>query len=434
MDIMKSIKKQFAFVGTFLFLTMIFVSSSYADWNQTSTEVNASYEVISEDMTVHVCKVVNFENNDVNTRYWRGYYSTFNYYLPDDAKNICAYDKDRDLNFHKLDRMDQYYVFEFNKKVWYEESYTFTIEYDIEVHKNCVNFCVNEHGNKNHVTIIIPDEYDTVIDRNDYSMKTISDKVVYTFDQGLEWSNTCRVDAVKDIDLRVLKGTSHLKEKDVNITVNYWEGEEEWANEMLNTTIESLPVLEEISGLAYPMDYNITITQATITDTCGYGGSNNGKNGIVLLYTEGRSILVHELSHYWTRACNFEQIWMDEGYADLYAYLVLDQTHPDEAYTRKELFFDQYETLKPINDFSLCNWTVPESFENGNALEIGYGYKKSFVLMYNLYEDAGLEAIQKTNLEFSNSDDDIDIDEYIISMESAAGKSLENEWELAFSE
>ena len=97
---------------------------------------------------------------------------------------------------------------------------------------------------------------------------------------------------------------------------------------------------------------------------------------------------------------------------------------------RKELFFDQYENLKSTHDFPLSNWTVPDSFENGNALEIGYGYKKSFVLMYNLYEDAGLEAIQKTNLEFSNSNDGIEIDEYIKSMESATGKSLKNEWEL----
>ncbi|MBN2487420.1 MAG: hypothetical protein JXA98_00155 [Methanosarcinaceae archaeon] len=427
---MQKIKKQFAFIGTFIFLIIFFASSSSADWNQTSTEVNASYEVISEDMTVHVSKVITFKNNDANTRYWRGYYSTFNYYLPDDAKNICAYDNDRDLNFHKLDRMDHYYVLKFNTKVWYEESYTFTIEYDIDIHKNCANFCVNEHGNETQVTIIIPDEYETFMDRNDYSMETISDAVVYTFDHGLVWSNTCRVDAVKNTDIHVLKGTANLKEKNVDITVNYWDGEEEWANDILNTAIETLPVLEDLSGLSYPMDYNITITEATITETSGYGGSNNGKNGIILLHTEGRAILVHELSHYWTRACNFENIWMDEGYADLYTYLVLNQTHPDEAYSRKELFFDQYETLKPIHDFPLSNWTVPESFEDGNALETSYGYKKSFVLMYNLYEDAGLEAIQKTNLEFSNSNDGIDIDEYVKSMESATDKSLNKEWEL----
>jgi len=121
---------------------------------------------------------------------------------------------------------------------------------------------------------------------------------------------------------------------------------------------------------------------------------------------------------------------MDEGYANLYTYLVLEQTHPEDAQIRKELFFDQYEALKQTHDFPLSNWTVPESFESGDPLDIEYGYKKSFVLMYNLYEDVGLEAIQKTNLEFSNSGVGIGIDEYMRSMESATGKSLNNEWEM----
>jgi len=423
-------KKWFGLLGLLTLLAIVFVSTTSAGGDQTVTEINATYEVIPEDRIVHVSKEITFTNLDPDTRYWQGYYCTFNYYLPDGVKNIDAYDSTREMEFHRLDPMDRHYVFEFNEKVWYDKSYTFTIEYDIGIHKNTATFNVEENGNNTEVTITIPDEYETHIDRGDYSQEKLPDVNVFKFKRGQEWTRPHLVYAVNRTDMHALKGTAHLKDRDVEIKVNFWDGEDEWADEILNTATESLPVLEDISGLPYPVPYNITITQATINDTCGYGGSNDGKDGIILLHTEDHEILIHELSHYWTRACNFEQLWMDEGYADLYAYLVLNQTHPDDAYARKELFFNQYDTMKPSYDFPLSDWTVTESVGYENSGQVDYGYKKSFVLMYNIYEDVGLEVIQKTNHRFSNSNDGVSIDEYIVAIESASGKNLKNEWEL----
>lgn len=388
----------FTLILTFVILIVGALPIASADWDQNIIEIDAAYEVIPEEMVVHVSKEFTFSNHDSDTRFWRGYYSNLNYKLPDGIENIQIYDSDQEMEFYKPDAKDSYYTFEFNKNIWYEKSYTFTVEYDIAIHKNTAAFHINENGDNTKVTVSIPNGYDVSIDRNDYTKTQLSDVNTYRFDKGLNWDKPCFVDAVHPTEMQVVKDTIHLKEKDVKIIVEFWDGEDEWGNEMLSAAIESLPVLEDVTGLPYPTEYDITITQATSADTLGYGGANNDVEGIILLHTENYETLIHELAHYWTRECNFEAIWMDEGYANLYTYLVLDQTHPDDAAARKELYFEQYETMKSTHDISLSDWKVPDSFNSENANDVDYGYKKSFVLAYNKYENEGLESIQVSNL------------------------------------
>ena len=385
-------------VFTFVFLTIGTSPVASADWDQNIIEIDATYEVIPQEMFVHVSKEFTFSNYDISTRFWQGYYSNLNYILPDGIENIQIYDGDKQIEFYKPNAKDNYYTFEFNKNVWYGNSYKFNVEYDIPIQKNTAPFHISENGNSTKVTVSIPDEYEVTISRNDYTEVQQSGKTTYQFDKGLNWDSTCFVDAVHVTEMNVIKDTVQLKENDVEIIIEFWDGEDEWANEMLHTAMESLPVLEEVTGLTYPIEYSITITQATSADTLGYGGVNNGMDGIILLHTESYETLIHELAHYWTRECDFEAIWMDEGYANLYTHLVLEQNHPDDATARKDLFFEQYETMKSTHEITLSDWKVPESFNSENANEVDYGYKKSFVLAYNKYENEGLESIQVLNL------------------------------------
>ncbi len=388
----------FTLLLTFVILIVGTLPIASADWDQNIIEINAAYEVIPEEMVVHVSKEFTFSNHDSDTCFWRGYYSNLNYKLPDGIENIRVYDNDDDMIFFKTDEKYGYYTFEFNKNVWYDKSYTFTVEYDIVTHKNIAAFHISENGDNTKVTVSIPDGYDVSIDRNEYTKTQQSDVNTYRFDKGLNWDKLCFVDAVHPTEMQVIKDTIHLKEKDVKIIVEFWDGEDEWGNEMLSAAIESLPVLEDVTGLPYPTEYDITITQATSADTLGYGGANNGEEGIILLHTENYETLIHELAHYWTRECDFESIWMDEGYANLYTYLVLEQNHPDDAAARKELYFEQYENMKPDYDLQLSDLNVPDAFNSENANKVDYGYKKSFVLTYNKYENEGLESIQVSNL------------------------------------
>ena len=388
----------FILLFTFVFLAVGTSPIASANWDQNVIEIDATYEVVPQEMIVHVSKEFTFSNHDTDTRFWKGYYSNLNYKLPGGIENIQVYDSDQEMEFYKPDAKGDYYTFEFNKNVWYDKSYTFIVEYDIVTHKNTAAFHINEKGDNTKVTVSIPNEYEVSIDRNDYTKTQQPGVTKYIFNKGLNWDRSCFVDAVHVTEMQVIRNTVHLKEKDVEISIEYWDGEEEWANTMMHTAIESLPVLEEVSGLSYTMEYDITITQATSAATLGYGGVNNGMDGVILLHTENYETLIHELAHYWTRECDFEAIWMDEGYANLYTYLVLENTHPDDAIARKELYFEQYETMKPIYDLKLSDWNVPDALNSENTNWIDYGYKKSFVIAYNKYEKEGLESIQVSDL------------------------------------
>ncbi|MBW6470147.1 MAG: hypothetical protein K0A90_02870 [Methanosarcinaceae archaeon] len=388
----------FVLLFTFVFLAVGTSPIASADWNQNIIEIDATYEVVSQDMIVHVSKEFTFSNNDIDTRFWKEYYSNLNYKLPGGIENIQVYNSDQKMEYYKPDAQGDYYIFEFNKNIWYDKSYTFTVEYDLVTNKNTAAFYIIENGDNTKVTVSIPNEYKVSIDRNDYIKIQQPDVSKYIFNKGLNWDRSCFVNAVHITEMQVIRDTVHLKEKDVVISIVFWDGEDEWANTMMNTAIESLPILEQVSGLSYPLEYGITITQATSADTLGYGGANNGKDGIILLHTEKYETLIHELAHYWTMECDFEAIWMDEGYANLYTYLVLEHNHPDDAVARKELYFEQYKNMKPVYDIQLSDWTVPDAFNSENANKIDYGYKKSFVIAYNKYEKEGLESVKVSDL------------------------------------
>ena len=392
-----------------LFLCTIQVTA--ADNNDISTDISSNYKLVPEDGVVKISKEITFHNYDSDTRYWRGYYSNYNYYLPDGAKNVQVFDNERTMTFSIAP--EGYYVFYFNKKVWYEESYTFHVTYELEANMNTASFSINEYGDNIEVTLEVPSDFDTHLSRDDYRVEEKLYSSIYKFEKGQEWDKACVVNSVRASPRMTLVDTAHLDEKDVDVNVRYWEGEEEWAQDIMQTTIESLVLLEDKWGFAYPENYNITITQANITETGGYGGYNEGKNGIWLLYTSNHGILIHELAHYWTRSCNFDQLWMDEGYADLYTYLVLDEIEPEEATSRRDRFLTKYNSLKEDHDYPLADWSTPENIDKSNGELVDFGYKKAFALTYTLYETTDIETLQEMNMEFISSGSDIANPDYL---------------------
>lgn len=409
-------------IALLILFTLATVSLVVAGWEQTTTEIDSIYEVIPDDAVIHVSKDITFTNLDSDTRYWQGYYSDINHNIPDDAKNIHAYDSSGILEFHSTD--SDHYTFEFSGKVWYEDVYTLNVEYDLDASSNTATFYVNEPENTD-ISIVVPQGYETYIGTDTYTTEEMPEKTIFELESRSDQRTTFLVDAVRHTEMNTISDIVQLENRDVKVTIEFWDGEEEWANGMLDVAVESLPVLENVWGFPYPVNYNITIIQTSLSDTNGYGGSNNWSNGISMLHTSGYPILIHELAHYWTQACNFEQLWMDEGYADLYAYIVLNQTHPQDGEDRKDRFFEIYETLKPTQDIVLSDWSTPGEFTELNSDQIQYGYKKSFALTYTIYDEIGLENMRTANTQFLGYVD-IDSAEHRDIIESVSGKDLDS--------
>ncbi len=390
-------------IVTFCLLLMAMIPNASADQDVTSTQVKSTYEVLDTESLVHVIKEVQFTNNDASTRYWQGYYSFLNYYVPEDAVSIRCYDDNKDISVEQGE--GNYLTFKFNEKVWYEGSYSFRIEYDLEVSENTAAFYLYEDERSGSVKVIIPAEREVHIQGRDYEVSLEGDHMIYNISTAGSGRAICFVDCVSHTELLELNGTVDLQSGPVEIVVRYWEGEDKWAREMLDTAMETLPILEELWGVPYSMGYNITITESSYNETDGYGGFNNWSNGICMLHTSSYMILIHELAHYWTYSCDFEELWMDEGYADLYAYLVLEQYAPEDGADRKQRFMDSYERLEADYDLSLIDWSAEEYYGPNNSRMIEFGYKKSFMLAYTLYEEVGLEGMQQANREFIRTGD-----------------------------
>ena len=124
---------------------------------------------------------------------------------------------------------------------------------------------------------------------------------------------------------------------------------------------------------------------------------------------------------------------MDEGYAELYTYFVLNRIDSHDAYERKEDFIKQYNTMKQSESLVLSSWSVPDSIGSKNFDRIDYGYKKSFVLVYNIYKKIGLNSMKKANQKFLKLDSNIGNKKYKHIIQSVSGTNLKNEWKLLHS-
>ncbi len=406
----------------FLMCTIHITVATVNHDDRAKTEVFSTYIAVPEEETVKVSKEIIFFNMDTSTQFMRGYYSSYNYYLPENAKNIEARDDAGYISFEKSP--NGYHVFNFKRKVWFEQSYTFHIEYELQINHNTAVFALHESGSNTEVTLKIPSDFDTQIGRSDYTLKNNDDQNIYVFEKGKHWNRTYTVDSVRSTPYMVLTGTADLKEKDVEIEIRYWEGEELWAQETMQTTIESLKILEEKWGIPYPVCYNISITQANIDQTGGYGGYNKGSQGIWLLHSSSQWILIHELAHYWTREFNFEQLWMDEGYADLYAYLVLKEIDPHEAQKRRENFIKRYNSLKDTHEYPLSEWSTPPNITDHNMEYVTFGYTKSFYLKWTIYDSIGIESLKEINKDLITYEGGICNPEYIHTVNSLANQDM----------
>lgn len=405
----------------FSFLLLTTVTLVAGEEMGVSTSADITYELLDDDNIVHVTKVVTLTNADENTRYWQGYYDSHNYYVPDVAENIISYDNSGDIEH--IRGAGEYHIFSFNERVWHGDVYQFTVEYDIPVNQNTAVFSVWDNSDIATAKIIIPDEYELSTNKKNYVITHLDDLNI--LDPGYLGMDvgSITVNCVKHTEFNVLSDTLELRDRNIVVTVKYWDGEEQWAEHVMDVTSSSLLMLEDSWGIAYPAGYDILIIQSSIEDTGGYGGLNNWSKGIMLLHTSKDITLVHELVHYWTESCSFEQLWMDEGYANFYALMILEELDPVQAEKERKKLAD----IPSAENFAdtLTDWSVPTELTPGHAYQTKMNYKRAFLLTSSIYEAVGDENFNAANSIFTNSRTVSNID-HIGTMEQLSEKELDS--------
>jgi hypothetical protein len=163
-----------------------------------------------------------------------------------------------------------------------------------------------------------------------------------------------------------------------SVEIQYFPGNEEWANDILNTVSKGFPLLEEHIGVPCPVNWDIKIIQVSSLKQ-GVGGVNRGPDGIEVPADTSPGVIIHELCHYWfgyQPSLKWSN-WVLEGFPEAYSVSVLRELgHPD-GYSLWYNRLDQYEEAKAaIGDLPLSEVGYVPNFEDPR---VGMLYSKAMV-------------------------------------------------------
>lgn len=202
-----------------------------------------------------------------------------------------------------------------------------------------------------------------------------------------------------------LSGVVSMQERDVKVTVYYRPGDEEWAQNIFDTAVEALPILEELAGFCYSHTFNVEVYPKSDREMEGFGGKNLMERGIwinrdvftpeTVKYGSVTLLVLHEMAHYWSDEAIYRRPWLKEGFCELFVFLVLMETdRKGQAFARKNdwsLIVSQYEAL----DFPLDQFEYESLGPSSNKIDLAYS--KSALFCYEIYKTYSIETIQKIN-------------------------------------
>ena len=183
-----------------------------------------------------------------------------------------------------------------------------------------------------------------------------------------------------------------LSEGRIMITVNYERGDDIWANDTLNLITDSFRLIEEVSGVPYPVpqsanpyadkdDLKASIKICELTDKI-----KKCEKGMGIAKTQDRITTIRQIANMWNTDANFKNDWLMQGHISLYTYLVLKEINQKDAEEFKSSLFLSYSNLKL--DFPLDEWFFLESVTSERQInKKNYGIAKSYVFMHLLYKN-----------------------------------------------
>jgi hypothetical protein len=196
-----------------------------------------------------------------------------------------------------------------------------------------------------------------------------------------------------------------MQEQDVTITVYYYKGEKAWGQYILDTTKEALPILEDLAGFPYPVDYDVAIYAKREEETSRWGAQNLMERGIwinrdsfppELIQSQGfAGTIIHENAHYWASESIYGKPWLKEGFCELFTYLTFERMNRGEdALMKKRRWSQTFEHTRYYN--------IPlDAFEYQSAgpgtETTSLAYSKSALFCYEIYERYGLAPLQNIN-------------------------------------
>ena len=382
-----------------------------------------TYTVLTDERAIQVHTTITLLNHDPATRKKRGggyyYYDRLFWELPKGITNLKAKRGDGTKLKPRIKtkgRAYNLYTIPFRRKLLYNQKTILHLDYTIAkglppfyISKNVVSlpgYTISDENwvTSSHFVIEMPADFEIEMDAETCTIAHSVDVKQIICEQGVSSQrvgNFLFFEGIKpSTEKELVSEKIPMQEQDIQVRVRYAEGEEEWAQKVIDVLTKALPELEKVMGFPYHGSGEIEVVRSTAAETMGYEGIYEDDDTVRIHPSASRATIVHEGAHLWSWI--YGDVWLSEGWAEWSAREVVRRLKmdPEEAPFRMPR---RDKIKKPLQDWEHVGLQTEEDEE----IE-GYGYAKSYDMMKRLKKLVGLKALQSANLAFAQSWDAID--------------------------
>lgn len=188
-------------------------------------------------------------------------------------------------------------------------------------------------------------------------------------------------------DERLLRRTFAVGHREFR--VDAFPGDDQWAAFVEDTLRRTVPVLEGLVGLGWPVERRLQVVESPSPFVYGYAGwflprEDRVEVGEAL----DAHVLLHELSHIWVNSATYAERWISEGLAEVLAartLLAVGEEPPAPT---------PVDPAAP-GSVPLAQWAQP-TFQTDVADERErYGYEAAYAVMDEVVDEIGEEALRE---------------------------------------
>ena len=237
------------------------------------------------------------------------------------------------------------------------------------------------------VRIVLPAGFDDAGYGEDIVQRTHADRVELTtgtLQRPTEWYRVVVADRPTALtDLRIEPGGRP-------IVVKAWPEDTVWRDRVAEVLDDGLPVLEELVGLKWPVNGELSVSEIHTPLLHGYAGFyDENTDDITMSEDLDEHTILHEASHAWFNGDLIRDRWIDEGLAEYYAQRTRE---------RLGIASDADPTVverTATGAFPLNDWPDPSRIDDTeeDARE-AFGYGASYTVVRSIARDIGDDGMR----------------------------------------
>ena len=368
-------------------------------------DADATYDIDVESGSIRVTVDLTLTNVTPNettsTSIIRYYFDGFGLAVPAEAENLVVTSNGTSLSAELSDGESGFFKLADVSfpNLFYRNSRRLLFEFDlvgapprseesfVRVNPAFVSFFAWAYGDPGRGSVVIRSPLDLRLEvEGDHMQLRLAESGGYEwYAEGIDQPDLWGVLVTGWNDGNLARGRLELDETDV--AVQYWPGDDEWRDRVVDAMQGGIPALTELTGLEWPVEGRLRVRETMAPNLLGYAGWYlQDTNLIEMGETLDDHVILHEVAHVWFNEDLFDSRWINEGLADVVAAAVAE-----------ELFGDAYEpeairatrVAVPLNE-----WDVPDFGDDDFDAREDYGYNASWFVVDEMVDQLGPDGLR----------------------------------------